>query len=180
MDLFQPTLPRQCVEIVLVDVVRNPAHNGLESPFFIQDVVFELGEKYIMVPIDRIPLVSPSQAGENSLDPPARGKVDRGTIRRKNFRIGHEGKKQILLDPSPIPVSRHLEAGRPVCDPARETECRSESDRNNLIPRYPPPSLRSLTCEVVDFVHSHKGRPIIVDSLDQRLNLTDVDVLQRP
>jgi hypothetical protein len=118
--------------IVLVDVVRKPAQNGLESPFFVQDVIFELGEKYIMVPIGRFPLVGPSQAGENSLDPPAGIKVDRGTIRRKNFPISHECKNQLLLDPSPIPVSRHLEAGRPVCDPARETECRSGSDRKNL------------------------------------------------
>jgi hypothetical protein len=118
--------------IVLVDVVRKPTQNGLESPFIVHDVVFELGEKCIVVPIDRFPLGGPSQAGENSLDPPAGIKVDRGTIHRKDFPIGHEGKNQVLLDPSPIPVGRHLEASRPVCDPARETECRSESDGKNL------------------------------------------------
>ena len=70
---FWPTPPRQCEEsIVLVDVVSKPAQNGLELPFFIQNVVFESAEKFVMVPIGCAPIVGPSHPSDKGLKRPAR------------------------------------------------------------------------------------------------------------
>ena len=55
---FWPTTPRQREEsIILVDVVSKPAQSCLELPFLIQNVVFELAEEFVVVPVGCIPIV---------------------------------------------------------------------------------------------------------------------------
>ena len=59
-NLFWTTTPRHCVEnIILVDVISKPAQHFLELPFLIQDVVFEPGEEFVVIPVGSFPLFGP-------------------------------------------------------------------------------------------------------------------------
>ena len=72
-NLFWPTPSRHCVEkITFVDLVSKPAQHFLELPFLVQNVVFESGEKFVMIPVGSFPLFGPSQAREDILKRPAR------------------------------------------------------------------------------------------------------------
>ena len=72
-NLFWPTASRHCAEkFILVDLVSKPAQHFLELLFRVQNVVFESGEEFVMIPVGVFPLFGPSQAREDILKRPAR------------------------------------------------------------------------------------------------------------
>ena len=72
-NLFWPTASCHCAEkIILVDLVSKPVQQFFELPFLVQNVVFESGEEFVMIPVGVFPLFGPSQAREDILKRPAR------------------------------------------------------------------------------------------------------------
>ena len=72
-NLFWPTASRHCAEkFILVDLVSKPAQHFLELLFLVQNVVFEYGEKFVMIPVSEFPLFGSSQARDDTLKRPAR------------------------------------------------------------------------------------------------------------
>jgi hypothetical protein len=84
----------------LVDVVSKPAQHRLELPFLVQNVIFEPGEKLVVVPVGSCPLATPSQAREKTFNRRhASQNAEVAAVCGKKLLISIENKSQVLSDP---------------------------------------------------------------------------------